>query len=194
MPSETPSPDRARLWPPVLFRALAALAFGAVTVFWGQPTTTGAAWALAAYLWLLLAAQVWLVRSERPAPRRGSVLVVLVPYAIAACSGVVMLAVPDVAVLAGTGAAALVLVGASDVASAVLARRDANSGGSPLGRDLLITGVVSLGAGVLLPFFAGLGAHALLGVAGGGAIITGVLLAIAGLSLRHDSAGTARVA
>ncbi|WP_138444838.1 hypothetical protein [Sinomonas susongensis] len=194
MPADSPSPDRARLWPPVLGRALAALAFGAVTVFWGQPTTTGAAWVFAGYLWLLLAVQAWLVRSERPEPGRGSALTALVPYALAACGGIVIVAVPSLGMLAGTGALALVLVGASDVVRAVLARRGAASGVAPLGRDLPITGVVSLGAGALLPFFAGLGPHALLGVAGGGAIITGVLLAIAALSLRHDSAGAARVA
>lgn len=194
MPAESLSPDRARLWPPVLGRALAALAFGAVTVFWGQPTTTGAAWVLAGYLWLLLAAQAWLLRSEHPAPGRGSALTALIPYALAACGGIVIVAVPSLGVLAGSGAAGLILVGASDVARAVLARRDMAPGVVPLGRDLPITGIVSLGAGALLPFFAGLGPHALLGVAGGGAIITGVLLAIAALSLRHDSTAAARVA
>ena len=58
----------------------------------------------------------------------------------------------------------------------------------------MITGVVHLGAAALLPFFTGLGAHALLGVSGGAAIVTGVLLAIAGLSLRHDSRPRADVA
>jgi hypothetical protein len=40
---------------------------------------------------------------------------------------------------------------------------------------------------VLLPFFISLGAHALLGVAGGGAIISGVLWVLSGLTLRHDA-------
>lgn len=194
MPADSPSPDRAHLWLPVLGRALAALAFGAVTVFWGQPTTAGAAWVMAGYLWLLLAAQAWLLRAERPAPNRASALTALIPYALAACCGIAIVTVPSVGLLAAGGAAALILVGVSDIARAVLARRGPVSGVSPLARDLPITGVVSLGAGILLPFFAGLGPHAILGVAGGGAIITGVLLAIAALTLRHDSTAAARVA
>lgn len=193
MPAVSPSPERARLWLPVLMRAVVALAFGAVTVFWGQPTTAGAAWVFAAYLWCLLAAQVWLLRSERPVPQRASALVGLVPYALGAAAGVVLVAAPSIGVVAGAGAAALALAGISDVARAALSRRAAE-GSAPLARDLLITGVVNLGAGLLLPFFAGLGPHALLGVAGGAAIIIGVLLTIAGLSLRHDSAASARVA
>lgn len=193
MPLDAPSPDRARLWLPVLLRAAVALAFGAVTVFWGQPTTAGAAWVFGAYVWCLLAAEVWLLRAERPAPGRISSLFGLVPYALGAVAAVVLVVAPSVNLLAWAGAAALVLVGISDVVRSVLSRRPA-VGSAPLARDLLITGVVSLGGGLLLPFFAGLGAHALLGVAGGAAIITGVLLVIAALSLRHDSAASARVA
>jgi uncharacterized membrane protein HdeD (DUF308 family) len=193
MPLDAPSPDRARLWPPVLLRAAVALAFGVATVFWGQPTTAGAAWVFAAYVWCLLAGEVWLLRAERPAPGRSSALFGLVPYALAAVAAVVLVVSPSVSLLAWAGAAALVLVGISDVVRSVLSRRP-TAGSAPLARDLLITGVVSLGGGLLLPFFAGLGPHALLGVAGGPAIITGVLLAIAALSLRHDSATSARVA
>ncbi|WP_422934712.1 hypothetical protein [Sinomonas sp. P47F7] len=194
MPADQSLPSRARLWPPVLGRAVVALAFGAITVFWGQPTTAGAAWLMAPYLVLLLAGEVWLVRSERPAPERVSALFGLVPYAVAAVAGVVIVVAPSDAMVGGAGAAALALVGISDVVRGVLSRRSPGGGASPLARDLLIGGVVNLGAGILLPFFAAVGPHALLGVAGGAAIVTGVLLAIAGLSLRHDSAGEARVA
>ncbi|MEA5455481.1 hypothetical protein SPF06_12175 [Sinomonas sp. JGH33] len=194
MPSESPQPDRARLSRPVLLRAAVALAFGGATVFWGQPTTAGAAWVFAAYVWLLLAAEVWLVRSERPAPSRVSALAGLVAFALGALAAVVPLVAPTDGVLGGAGAAALVLVGASDVARGIIARRAPSSGVAPLARDLLIVGIVTAGAGVLLPFFAGLGPHALLGVAGGAAVIAGVLFVIAGLSLRHDAAASARVA
>ncbi|WP_336854029.1 hypothetical protein [Sinomonas albida] len=194
MPADKSSPSRARLWPPVLGRAVVALAFGAVTVFWGHPTTAGAAWAVAPYLWFLLAAEVWLIRSERPAPGRASALIGLVPYAGAAVLGVVIVALPSDAVVGAAGAAALALVGISDVVRGALSRRASGSGVSPLARDALIAGVVNLGAGILLPFFAASGPHALLGVAGGAAVITGVLLVIAGLSLRHDAAADARVA
>ena len=56
-----------------------------------------------------------------------------------------------------------------------------------LARDWLASGVIGLGTAGTLPFFIGLGPHALLGVAGGGAIISGVLWILAGLSLRHDA-------
>lgn len=194
MPAQSPSPSRARLWLPVLLRAIVALAFGAITVFWGQPTTTGAAWVFSAYVWCLLAAEAWLLRSERPAPGRISALFGLVPYALAAVAAVVLVVAPSVNLLAWAGAGALVLVGISDVVRSVLSRRRVDQGSGPLARDLLIAGVVNFGGGILLPFFAALGPHALLGVAGGAAIIIGVLLVIAGLSLRHDSTAPAQVA
>ena len=178
----------------MLVRAAVALAFGAATVFWGHPTTAGAAWLMAPYLWLLLAIEAWHLRSEAPAVGRASVLWGLVPYGLAAVAGVVLASASNDALLGGAGAAALALVGASDVVRGVLARRAPGTAAASLARDLVIVGVVNLGAGILLPFFVGLGPHALLGVAGGAAIITGVLLAIAGLSLRHDSAAGARVA
>jgi hypothetical protein len=56
-----------------------------------------------------------------------------------------------------------------------------------LARDWLTSGIIGLGTACALPFFVGLGPHALLGVAGGGAIISGVLWILAGLSLRHDA-------
>jgi hypothetical protein len=60
-----------------------------------------------------------------------------------------------------------------------------------LARDWLASGVIGLGTAGTLPFFVALGPHALLGVAGGGAIISGVLWILAGLSLRHDARAAA---
>jgi hypothetical protein len=51
----------------------------------------------------------------------------------------------------------------------------------------MASGVIGLGTAAALPFFIQLGPHALLGVAGGGAIIGGVLWLLAGLTLRHDA-------
>jgi hypothetical protein len=56
-----------------------------------------------------------------------------------------------------------------------------------LARDWIASGIIGLGTAAILPFFISLGAHALLGVAGGGAIISGVLWALAGLTIRHDA-------
>ena len=56
-----------------------------------------------------------------------------------------------------------------------------------LARDWLASGVIGIGTAVAIPFFISLGAHALLGVAGGGAIIAGVLWVLSALTLRHDA-------
>jgi hypothetical protein len=64
-------------------------------------------------------------------------------------------------------------------------------GSHVLARDWIASGIIGLGTAVILPFFISLGAHALLGVAGGGAIISGVLWALAGLTIRHDARSAA---
>ncbi len=61
-----------------------------------------------------------------------------------------------------------------------------------LARDWIASGIIGLGTAVVLPFFISLGAHALLGVAGGGAIISGVMWVLSGLTLRHDARTGAR--
>ncbi|WP_245827930.1 hypothetical protein [Sinomonas mesophila] len=191
----TPSPAVSpTLWRPVLLRAAVALVFGAVTVFWGQPTTAGAAWALGAYFMGLAAAQAWQLREEgrrqsSARPSKAQRTTASAAFGFAAAVGIALGAAPQPAVLAVGGAIALGLTGASDLFRGIAGRSR-----SPLARDAVIAGVVHLGAAVLLPFFTGLGAHALLGVSGGAAIITGVLLAVAGLSLRHDSQPRADVA
>jgi drug/metabolite transporter (DMT)-like permease len=84
--------------------------------------------------------------------------------------------------------AGLVLSGAAEL---VLGWRSRTGGeASVLAKDWLITGAVAVGFGAALPFFAYLGAHALLGVAGAAAIITAVVLFIAALSYRHDALGS----
>ena len=189
-PSSTPT-----LWRPVLLRAVVALVFGALTVFWGQPTTSGAAWALGAYFVGLAAAQAWQLREEarlsEPSarPSRPQRTVASAAFGFAAAVGIALGAAPAPIVLAVGGAIALGLTGASDLFRGLTGRRR-----TPFARDAVIAGVVHLGAAVLLPFFTELGAHALLGVSGGAAIITGVLFAVAGLSLRHDSRPSADVA
>lgn len=195
-PSGAVAPAEQRsLAAPVILRALVALAFGAVTVFWGTPTAAGAAWCLAAYFVGLAAARAWLLREEGRAadpaarPTAGVRVVSSACFGLAAALGLGLGAAPTGAVIAVGGAAALALTGFADLVAAIAGR-----GRSPLARDEVIIGAVHLGAAVLLPFVAGLGAHALLGVAGGAAIITGVLLLIGGLSLRHDSAAHPDVA
>ncbi|MEE9097540.1 hypothetical protein [Pseudarthrobacter phenanthrenivorans] len=182
-PATTPRID---LWRPVLLRAAAALVFGAVTVFWTSPSVEVMGWAGGLYL---LAAGVV---SLRTVPAAG--------LAQNSASGKMLSAAG--AVLAGAGFAVLLLhsdllfgviaalgLGVAGVLELACGLR--HKGRHVLARDWIASGVIGIGTAALLPFFVNLGAHALLGVAGGGAIIAGVLWVLSGLTLRHDASGGA---
>lgn len=186
-PVEASAPaHQAELWKPVLLRAAAALAFGAVTVFWAAPSEEGMSWAGGAYLLATGAVLLWGI------PLTG--------FRRDASPGRTMSAAASV--LTGAGASVLILqgsllfafvaaLGLAAVAAAELYFGIRFRGRHVLARDWLASGVVGLGTAAALPFFTSLGPHALLGVAGGGAIISGVLWILAGLSLRHDARAAA---
>ncbi|MFH5879167.1 hypothetical protein [Arthrobacter sp. NA-172] len=163
------TPTAAGLWKPVLLRAGIALVFGAVTVFWGSPSVYVLAWATGLYL---------------VATAAGAFLAGSVPTAAAVIIG--LSGVGALITQSDTGAAVSALVGLMVLGVSELVRGFRQRGRHVLARDWMISGVVGIGTAVALPFFIGLGAHALLGVAGGGAIISGVLWVLSGLSLRHD--------
>ncbi|MBM7794960.1 DUF308 domain-containing protein [Paenarthrobacter ilicis] len=167
-PAQTSPAPLVGLWKPVLFRATAALVFGAVTIFWTTPSVHVMAWAVGIYL-LATAAAVWKMRS----------LPVAVP-AVVALGGLGALVTQSDEGVALSAMVALLVLGLLEFLQG-LRKRDAVS------RDWLISGLISVGTAALLPFFTSLGAHALLGVAGGGAIISGVLWMLSGLTLRHDA-------
>ncbi|MEZ2391538.1 hypothetical protein AB6813_18700 [bacterium RCC_150] len=156
-------------WKPILLRAAVALVFGAVTVFWGSPSVHVLAWAIGPYL-LATAGSVFLAGGV-PVP-----LAVVVGLA-----GVGALVTQSDTGVGVSALAGLLVLGVLEVVQGLRHR-----GRHILARDWIISGVVGIGTAVSLPFFVSLGAHALLGVAGGGAIISGVLWALSGLSLRHD--------
>jgi uncharacterized membrane protein HdeD (DUF308 family) len=183
-PAETAegTAQQADLWQPVLLRALAALAFGALTVFWPGPSV--AVMGVSGGLYLLATGLLMLWGLPRTGFARDGV-----PGKILSAGG---------AALTGAGAAAVLLHG--DGVFAVVAALGLGIAGASelycglryrgrhvLARDWVASGIIGLGTAAALPFFVGLGAHALLGVAGGGAIISGVLWLLSGLSLRHDS-------
>ncbi|WP_311212444.1 MULTISPECIES: DUF308 domain-containing protein [unclassified Arthrobacter] len=178
-PAQTPSASAAGLWKPVLIRATVALLFGAVTIFWASPSVHVLAWAVGLYL-LATAGAVWMSRA----------LPVAVP-AVVALGGIGALVTQSDEGVALSAMLALLVLGLLELVHGIR-KRDS------LARDWLVSGVISVGTAVLLPFFTSLGAHALLGVAGGGAIISGVLWILSGLTLRHDakatSGGTAQAA
>ncbi|MFJ6078844.1 hypothetical protein ACIQC0_11150 [Pseudarthrobacter sp. NPDC092419] len=177
---------RADLWKPVVLRSAAALVFGAVTIFWPSPSIEVMGWAGGLYL---LATGLTVLRGV---PAAG--------FAPKSTPGKLLSAAGSV--LAGAGFAVVLLNG--DLLYAVIAALGLGVAGALelacglrfrgrhlLARDWIASGVIGLGTAAALPFFTALGAHALLGVTGGGAIISGVLWILAGLTLRHDARGTA---
>ncbi|MEQ4564712.1 DUF308 domain-containing protein [Paenarthrobacter sp. CAP02] len=167
-PAKTPSDAAAGLWKPVLIRATVALVFGAVTIFWASPSVQVLAWAVGLYL-LGTAAALWMSRA----------LPIAVPVVVAA-GGAAALATQSDAGVALSAMLALLVMGLLELVHG-FRKRDV------VARDWLFSGIISVGTAALLPFFTALGAHALLGVAGGGAILSGVLWMLSGLTLRHDA-------
>ncbi|MFP5366230.1 MAG: hypothetical protein ACLGIS_05125 [Actinomycetes bacterium] len=182
-PGTNPRPD---LWQPVLLRSVAALVFGAVTIFWAAPSVEVMGWAGGLYL---LATGVLLLRSvgatgfQRDAAP-GKML--SAAGAVLAGAGFSLVLLHGDLVFGVVAAAGLGVAGALELACGLTLR-----GRHVLARDWIASGVVGLGTAAVLPFFISLGAHALLGVVGGGAIIAGVLWVLSGLTLRHDARSAA---
>lgn len=176
----TPVPS-ADLWKPVLTRASIALVFGAVTIFWAKPSVLVLGGAGGLYLVATGLALLWSVRKTgfRRDELPGRLLAA--GPSIMTGAGVALLFLPGDLMFGVFAALALTVVGAVELYVGIRYRRH------PLGRDWAISGVIGVGTAVALPFFISLGAHALLGVAGGGAIISGVLWILAGLTLRYDA-------
>jgi len=159
-----------------------ALMFGAVTVFWTSPSVEVMGWA--GGLYLLAAGVVSLQAIPASGFPRNSAPGKLLSAAGSALAGAgvaVILLHSDLlfGVIAALG---LGVAGALELACGLKHR-----GRHVLARDWIASGAIGIGTAVLLPFFINLGAHALLGVAGGGAIISGVLWVLSGLTLRHDA-------
>lgn len=173
---------QADLWKPVLLRALAALVFGAVTVFWAGPSVqvmgiSGGLYLLATGLLLL-----WGI-PKTGYPRVGMPGKILSAAGAALTgAGAALVLLHGDSVFGVVAALGLGLAGAAELYCGIRYR-----GRHVLARDWLASGIIGLGTAAILPFFISLGAHALLGVAGGGAIISGVLWVLSGLTLRHDA-------
>lgn len=178
-PGTAPRPG---LWQPVLLRAAAALVFGAVTIFWATPSVEVMGWAGGLYL---LATGVLLLRGipatgfQRDAAP-GKML--SAAGAVLAGAGLSLVLLHGDLLFGVVAAAGLGVAGAFELLCGLTLR-----GRHVLSRDWITSGAIGLGTAAVLPFFIGLGAHALLGVVGGGAIISGVLWVLSGLTLRHDA-------
>ena len=187
MAAASPAPGGARpeldeftVWKPFLVRAVVSGVFGLVTIFWREPSTLVLSIVGGLYLLLIGAAYLWTHR--RTHWSAGSRVLTDIGGGLLLGAGVAGLAFRTDTAFAFAGAVALVVAGAAELVRGFVARRHAAA------RDLVIVGVVSIATGVILPFVEPLGAHALLGVTGGGAVLTAVVLGIAALIYRHDSA------
>jgi hypothetical protein len=184
-PDATPAIRAAAdLFKPVLVRAAVALVFGAVTVFWAAPPESGMGWAGGLYLLATGVVMIWTVPKTGFPPREGAGRVLSAGGAALAGAGAAVALIPAPLVFGTIAALGLGVAGAAELFAGIRGR-----GRSVLARDWIASGVIGLGTAIALPFFIGLGPHALLGVAGGGAIISGVLWMLSGLTLRHDAPG-----
>jgi hypothetical protein len=180
--ASTALPAAADLWKPVLVRAAVALAFGALTVFWATPSESGMGWAAGLYLLATGAVLLGSVsKSGFPGGSRSGKILAAAGSLLAGTGAAVGLLSGSL-VFGVLGALGLGLAAAAELYLGISCR-----GRSVLARDWTASGVIGLGTAAALPFFISLGPHALLGVAGGGAIISGVLWVLAGLTLRHDA-------
>jgi uncharacterized membrane protein HdeD (DUF308 family) len=179
------------IWQPLLLRALIAAVFGAFTIFWQEPGPIAMAVSTGLYL-VGSAAAVYLLRNKLRGTQAGAKSERLT-QGLLRVTGLVLAVGGLLSVMFRTPGAYMPLIGATlllaGVVEIVLGLRHRRDGG--LGRDWLITGAVNAATAlllVLLPLFAPPEPHALLGVVGGSAIITAVLLILAGLGYRHDAA------
>lgn len=179
-PMGGPDPAELLVWKPFLVRAVVSAVFGLVTVFWREPSTLVMSLAGGIYLLLNGAAYLWTHRMTHWGSR--SKLLTEIGGGLLLGAGIASLVFLDDRSFGFAGAVALVVAGAAELLRGLAVR------GHAAGRDLVLVGAVGIATGTILPFVDHLGAHALLGVTGGGAVLTAVVLGIAALSYRHDSA------
>ncbi|QDG65115.1 MULTISPECIES: hypothetical protein [unclassified Pseudarthrobacter] len=183
-PTDAPAgaAQQADLWKPVLLRAVAALLFGAATIFWAGPSVQVMGWAGGLYLLATGLLVLWAIPKTGYARDGMPGKILSAAGATLAGAGVALALLHGDRVFGVVAAVGLGLAGAVELYCGLKYRRR-----HVLARDWLASGIIGLGTAAILPFFISLGAHALLGVAGGGAIISGVLWVLSGLTLRHDS-------
>ena len=177
---------RADLWKPVLLRSVAALVFGAVTIFWAAPSVEVMGWSGGLYLLATGLLLVWGIRASGFLRESAPDKMLSAAGSVLAGAGVALLLLNGDLLFGVIAALGLAVAGALELFCGLKFR-----GRHVLARDWITSGIIGLGTAVILPFFISLGAHALLGVAGGGAIISGVLWALAGLTIRHDARSAA---
>ena len=183
-PGAVPGSGPTPVWRPFALRAAAAALFGALTIFWQEPSVHVLSIAGGAYLLAVGAGVAWTAREAGPAATRRPAA--LAAAGVLGAAGLLNLVQHAGSVFAWSAAPALVAAGLLELVSGLRARRS-----HPSGNDLVLVGAVSAATGAALPFVLPLGAHALLGVTGGGALLTAVVLGLAALTYRQGQIRTA---
>lgn len=165
----------ARAWPLLLLRGAVCAVFGLTTAFWATADDAAMRVLVAAYM-VLVGVVTWRLAAAVKDRRVFASSLTLVIF------GLVVLLAPSRPILALVAALGFTLFGLMEATLCWMSRR-----AHPVVRDGVITGVVTAGSGVLLPVVQSLGAHGMLGVVGGGAIICAVVMLIGGLTVRHEA-------
>lgn len=178
---QTPLEISSVVFKPILIRAVVALAFGLTTVFVAEPGLTWMKVMFALYL-AFSGSAMWEYLRRDPVP-----VAMRSPLSLAAAAWmlgvIVLLFLGSPAAVGVAAGAALVLGGVAELVAWARHRREFIPA-----RDQLWTGLVGLlsGGGVVVAALQGFGPHALLGIAGGGAILIGVLLMVSGLGFHPE--------
>lgn len=178
---QTPLEISSEVFKPVLIRAGVALIFGLTTVFVQNPGLTWMKVAFALYL-VFSGSALWeyLRRDPVPVGMRSPLSLAAAAWMLGTVVLVIMGSPAAVGIVVGL---ALLAGGAAELTAWARFRLEFIPA-----RDQLWTGLVGAlsGLGVLVGAVQGFGPHALLGIAGGGAIIVGVLMLISGLGFHHE--------
>ncbi|MDO5619194.1 hypothetical protein [Kocuria sp.] len=171
---------------PTLLRAGITLAFAAATIFVTAPSHTVGTWLLALWFVGLGVSILW---TERRSAEHSSLSLGGLEASQRSTGYLALLAAAAVVVLGGSltslilvVSVGLVLVGLPELWIGLTRRKT-----HPLGRDWLLTGLLAVGSAIGVLLVSHLDVHAVLGITGGAAIVSGVFLLLAGLTLRHDA-------
>ncbi len=173
------------LFVPTVVMALVNLVFGLVTVFWQVPTLTGAAIALGLFF-IGLGAANFMTSTAVGAFDAEFAPVVQALKSVALlqlAGGVLTMILPHTSlwvIVVGS-----LVLGISGVLTMLLGLRGKDA--LPVDKDWRIAGFVLTVAGALIPVIGDLGAKAILGVSGGGALIAGIFMMIGALTVRSDA-------
>jgi uncharacterized membrane protein HdeD (DUF308 family) len=176
--------DMREAWPMLLARAVFAVAFGLVALIWPTITLLILAWAFGIFAIIDGATQIIDGIRRRDRPRWWITLLLGLLELAAGVLALIWPGISAVALAIVVGAWALV-TGLIEIFSAVRQRREQRQPGL-----LLLVGLVSVVAGVVILAWPVHGAVALAALVGGFAVVYGILLAVLALQLRNAAQAT----